>query len=103
MNDTQREKLAARYWQAEDRIRAIHAGKVIHGNSVPTERQLLKEQDEIEFLLGKTLLRAGKVTKLRPAFFHFTIRQLTVAARRHRSDRASPTSLLRDRAVTRRE
>jgi hypothetical protein len=60
MNDTQREKLAARYWQAEDRIRAIHAGKVIHGDPVPTERQLLKEQDEIAFLLGRRYFEQAK-------------------------------------------
>ena len=52
MNYQQREKLAARYWQADDKIRAIHAGKVIHGDPAPTEGQLLEEQNEIEFLLG---------------------------------------------------
>jgi hypothetical protein len=60
MNDTQREKLAARYWQAEDRIQAIHAGKVIHGNPASTERQLLKEQGEIEFLLGRRYFEQTK-------------------------------------------
>jgi hypothetical protein len=58
MNDTQREKVASRYWQAEDR--AIHAGKVIHGDHVPSERQLLKEQDEIGFLLGRLYFEQAK-------------------------------------------
>jgi hypothetical protein len=52
MNDKQREALSHRYWRAEDSIRAIHAGKVVNGDAAAIEAKLLKEQDEIEFLLG---------------------------------------------------
>jgi hypothetical protein len=52
MNDQQREALSQRYWQAEDRIRAIHAGRVVHGDPAEIERMLLEQQDEIAFLLG---------------------------------------------------
>jgi hypothetical protein len=52
MNDLQREALSQRYWRAEDRIRAIHAGKVVNGDPAAIEAKLLEQQDEIEFLLG---------------------------------------------------
>jgi hypothetical protein len=52
MNDLQREALSQRYWRAEDKIRAIHAGKVVDGDPAELEAKLLEQQDEIEFLLG---------------------------------------------------
>jgi len=52
MNDQQREALSQRYWRAEDKIRAIHAGKVVEGDPAAIESMLLEQQDEIEFLLG---------------------------------------------------
>ena len=52
MNDQQRETLARRYWQAEDKIQAIHAGKVVDGDAAEIEGKLLQLQDELEFLLG---------------------------------------------------
>ena len=52
MNDQQREALSERYWRAEDKIRAIHAGKVVDGDAAAVEAKLLEQQDEIEFLLG---------------------------------------------------
>jgi hypothetical protein len=52
MNDLQREALSQQYWRAEDKIRAIHAGKVVHGDPAEIEAKLLEQQDEIEFLLG---------------------------------------------------
>jgi hypothetical protein len=51
MNDQQREALSERYWRAEDKIRAIHAGKVADGDPAAVEAKLHKQQDEIEFLL----------------------------------------------------
>jgi hypothetical protein len=52
MNDQQREALSQRYWRAEDKIRAIHAGKVVDGDPRAIEAMLLQQQEEIEFLLG---------------------------------------------------
>jgi hypothetical protein len=52
MNDLQRETLSQRYWQAEDKIRAIHAGKIVNGNAAELEAKLRAQQAEIEFLLG---------------------------------------------------
>lgn len=52
MNDLQRETLTQRYWQAEDKILAIHAGKIVNGDAAELEAKLLAQQAEIEFLLG---------------------------------------------------
>ena len=52
MNDLQRETLTHRYWQAEDKIRAIHAGKIVNGDAAELEAKLRAQQAEIEFLLG---------------------------------------------------
>jgi hypothetical protein len=52
MNDLQRETLSQRYWQAEDKIRAIHAGKIVNGDRDELEAKLRAQQAEIEFLLG---------------------------------------------------
>lgn len=52
MNDLQRETLTQRYWQAEDKIRSIHASKIVNWDSAEVEAKLRAQQAEIEFLLG---------------------------------------------------
>jgi hypothetical protein len=52
MNDKQRETIAERYWKAEDKLRAIHAKSVVARSSAELEVMLIKQQDEIAFLLG---------------------------------------------------
>ena len=37
---------------AEDKIRAIHAGKIVNGDPAELKAKLLAQEDEIEFLLG---------------------------------------------------
>ena len=37
---------------AENKIRAILAGKIVNGDPVELEAKLLAQEDEIEFLLG---------------------------------------------------